>query len=241
MSSIPFYTAFGAGLISFISPCVLPLVPGYLSFLSGVSLEQLRDAEEQQAIRGRVLANSLAFVAGFSLIFVLLGASASFIGQFLLVQLPLLSKLAGALIILFGLHTMGVLRFSWLYQEKRVQLQRKPMGILGSVLFGMAFAFGWTPCIGPILAGILTFASAQETLAQGITLLALYSLGLGIPFILAGLGFERFLKVADRFKRRMRAIEVVSGLLLVVIGVMIATNSLSWLAGSLSFLNFLAI
>jgi cytochrome c-type biogenesis protein len=241
MSSIPFYTAFGAGLISFISPCVLPLVPGYLSFLSGVSLDQLREAEAQQAIRGRVVANSLAFVVGFSLIFVLLGASASFIGQFLLAQLPLLSKVAGALIVVFGLHTMGVLRFSWLYQEKRVQLQRKPVGLLGSVLFGMAFAFGWTPCIGPILAGILTVASTQETMAQGIGLLALYSLGLGVPFIMAGLGFERFLKVADRFKRNMRAIEVTSGLLLVVIGLMIATDSLTWLSGRLGFLNQFAI
>jgi len=239
LSSIPFYTAFGAGLISFISPCVLPLVPGYLSFLSGVSLDQLRESQED--VRGRVLANSVAFVLGFTLIFVLLGASASFVGQFLLAQLPLLSKVAGGLIVLFGLHTMGVLRFSWLYQEKRVQLQRKPVGLGGSALFGMAFAFGWTPCIGPILAGILTFASAQETMGQGIGLLALYSLGLGLPFILAGLGFERFLKVADRFKRRMRAVEIVSGLLLVAIGLMIATNSLSWLSGSLSFLNKFAI
>lgn len=241
MSSIPFYTAFGAGLISFVSPCVLPLVPGYLSFLSGVSLDELRDSEAQEGIRGRVIANSLAFVAGFSLIFVLLGASASFVGQFLLAQLPLLSKLAGALIVVFGLHTMGVLRFKWLYQEKRVQLQRKPVGLLGSVLFGMAFAFGWTPCIGPILAGILTFASTQETMAQGIGLLALYSLGLGVPFVLAGLGFERFLKVADRFKRHMRAIELTSGLLLVVIGLMIATNSLTWLSGKLGFLAPFAI
>lgn len=241
MSSIPFYTAFGAGLISFVSPCVLPLVPGYLSFLSGVSLDQLRESDGQEGIRGRVVANSLAFVLGFSLVFVLLGASASALGQVLLAQLPLLSKLAGGVIVLFGLHTMGLLRFAWLYQEKRVQIQRKPVGLLGSALVGVAFAFGWTPCIGPILAGILAYASTQETMAQGIGLLALYSLGLGVPFVLAGLGFERFLKLADRFKRRMRAIEIASGLLLVVIGLMIATNSLSWLTGKLGFLTPFAL
>ncbi|MBO9539057.1 cytochrome c biogenesis protein CcdA [bacterium] len=241
MNQIPFYTAFGAGLISFVSPCVLPLVPGYLSFLSGVSLDQLQETEAQAGIRGRVLANSLAFVFGFSLVFVLLGASATFVGKLLLEQLPLLSKLAGALIVLFGLHTMGVLRFGWLYREKRVQIQRKPVGLLGSALVGVAFAFGWTPCIGPILAGILTYASTQETMGQGIGLLALYSLGLGVPFVLAGLGFERFLAIADRFKRKMRAIELASGLLLVVIGLMIATNGLTWLSGRLGFLGQFAL
>jgi cytochrome c-type biogenesis protein len=241
MSSIPLYTAFGAGIVSFISPCVLPLVPGYLSFLSGVSIDQLRTAEAKAEVKGRVLANSLAFVAGFTLVFILLGASATALGKLLLAQLPLLSKLSGALIIVFGLHTMGLFKLSWLYQEKRVQVNRKPVGLLGSMLVGIAFAFGWTPCIGPILAGILAYASTQETLAQGVSLLTVYSLGLGIPFVLAGLGFERFSRLADRFKRRMRVIEVTSGVLLVVIGVMIATDSLARLSGYLGFLNEFAL
>ncbi|MFN3429488.1 MAG: cytochrome c biogenesis CcdA family protein [Candidatus Sericytochromatia bacterium] len=241
MNSISLYTAFGAGLASFLSPCVLPLVPGYLSFLSGASIDQLRASDGHSEVRGRVLANAGAFVAGFSLVFILLGASATALGQLLLAHMPLLGKIAGVLIIGFGLHAMGVLKLSWLYREKRVQLSRKPVGLFGSVLVGMAFAFGWTPCIGPILAGILAYAGTQETMGEGITLLAAYSVGLGIPFLLAGLGFERFSRLADRFKRQMRAVEVVSGLLLIAIGVLIATNSLSLLAGSFGFLNAFAL
>ena len=236
MTSIPLYTAFGAGLASFLSPCVLPLVPGYLSFLSGASIDQLRESDGDREVRGRVFANAGAFVVGFSLIFILLGASATLLGQVLLSHMPLLSKVAGVLIIGFGLHTMGVLKLSWLYREKRMQLARKPVGLLGSVLVGMAFAFGWTPCIGPILAGILAYAGTQQTMGAGITLLAAYSVGLGIPFLLAGLGFDRFSRIADRFKRQMRAVEIVSGLLLVGIGILIATNSLAMLSGSLNFL-----
>ncbi|MFP5501748.1 MAG: cytochrome c biogenesis CcdA family protein [Candidatus Sericytochromatia bacterium] len=236
MNSIPLYTAFGAGLASFLSPCVLPLVPGYLSFLSGASIDQLRAEGGDREVRGRVIANAGAFVVGFSLIFVLLGASATVLGQLLLAQMPLLSKVAGVLIIGFGLHTMGVLKLGWLYREKRMQLTRKPVGLLGSGLVGMAFAFGWTPCIGPILAGILAYAGTQQTMGEGITLLAAYSVGLGIPFLLAGLGFDRFSRIADRFKRQMRAVEIVSGLLLVGIGILIATNSLTALSGALGFL-----
>jgi cytochrome c-type biogenesis protein len=241
MNSIPLYTAFGAGLASFLSPCVLPLVPGYLSFLSGASIDQLRATDDNQQVRGRVLANSGAFVAGFSLVFVLLGASATALGQLLLAHMPLLSKIAGVLIIGFGLHAMGLFKLSWLYREKRVQISRKPVGLFGSVLVGMAFAFGWTPCIGPILAGILAYASTQQTMGEGITLLAAYSIGLGIPFLLAGLGFDRFSRIADRFKRQMRAVEIASGLLLVAIGVLIATNSLTMLSGSLGFLDKFAL
>lgn len=238
MSAITYSTAFAAGLVSFLSPCVLPVVPGYLSFLSGVSLDQLR---EGSASKGRILASSLAFVAGFAAVFTALGASATAIGQLLMQHQTLFSRLAGLVIVILGLHMLGVFKLSWLYQEKRVQVQRRPVGLPGAALVGVAFAFGWTPCIGPILAGILGLASTQESLPQGVGLLATYSLGLGLPFVLAGLGFERFMKVADRFKQHMRSIEMGSGALLVAIGVLIGTGGLARLSGYLGFLGAFAL
>ena len=229
-SQVPLYTAFFAGLISFLSPCVLPLVPGYLSYISGVSSDQMR-AGADAATRRRVMINAFGFVLGFSLIFVALGASATALGQLLLDQLDLLSKIAGAVIIVFGLHTMGILRIKWLYMEKRVQLSSKPLGALGAVVVGMAFGFGWTPCIGPILASILAVAATQETMTQGISLLTVYSLGLGIPFLLAGLAINQFFSVFDRLKRHMRWIEIASGLLLIGVGLLMFTNNLTMLAG----------
>jgi cytochrome c-type biogenesis protein len=229
-SQVPLYTAFFAGLISFLSPCVLPLVPGYLSYISGVSSDQMRAGADAET-RRRVLFNAVGFVLGFSIIFILLGASATALGQLLLTRLDLLSKIAGVIIIVFGLHTMGVLRIKWLYMEKRVQLNAKPLGALGAVLVGMAFGFGWTPCIGPILASILAVAATQETMGQGISLLSVYSLGLGVPFLLAGLAINQFFSVFDRIKRHMRVIEVLSGLLLIAVGLLMITNNLSMLSG----------
>ena len=238
--NVTLLAAFGAGLLSFISPCVLPLIPGYLSYISGLSLDEMRGSgvaggtavavAAPPAARRRVIVSSLAFIVGFSLVFVALGAAASAIGQFLLQRLPLLNRIAGAIIIVFGLHTMGVLRIEWLYQEKRVHTQRKPAGVLGTMLVGIAFAFGWTPCIGPILAGIMAVAGSQETVGEGVRLLAVYSMGLGVPFFASALAINRFFGAMSRIRRHYRTIEIVSGALLVVIGVLIFTNQFAVIA-----------
>jgi cytochrome c-type biogenesis protein len=219
--------AFGAGFLSFISPCVLPLIPGYLSFVSGVSLDEMRDGSAPAASRRQVLVTSLAFVLGFSLVFVALGASATALGRFLFDKLPLLAKLAGAIIVIFGLHTMGVFRIAALEREKRVHAERKPAGPLGAMLVGIAFAFGWTPCIGPILAGILTIAASKNTVREGVLLLAVYSAGLGVPFLLTSVAINRFFSFASRIRKHYHTIELVSGGLLVAIGVLIFTGQLT--------------
>ena len=200
--NVTLLAAFGAGLLSFISPCVLPLIPGYLSYISGhVARRDARHGCRRGAgvavaappeARRRVILSSLAFILGFSIVFVSLGASASAIGQFMMARLNVLGKIAGAIIIVFGLHTMGVLRIEWLYQEKRVQTKQRPAGFLGAMLVGIAFAFGWTPCIGPILAGILAIAATQDTVGNGVRLLSAYSLGLAVPFFATALAINRF-------------------------------------------------
>lgn len=232
---VTLFAAFGAGLLSFISPCVLPLIPGYLSYISGMSLEEMRGSGAAAAVptadtRRRVLFSSLAFILGFSIVFVALGASASAIGRFMTSRLDVLGKIAGAIIIVFGLHTMGLLRIEWLYQEKRVQTTRRPAGLLGAVLVGVAFAFGWTPCIGPILAGILAVAATQETIGSGVRLLAAYSLGLAVPFLGTALAINRFFAAFQRIRRHYHTIELASGALLIVIGVLIFTNRFTILA-----------
>jgi cytochrome c-type biogenesis protein len=220
--------AFAAGFLSFVSPCVLPLIPGYISFVSGVSVEEMRsDAATATASRGQVFLTSLAFVIGFSLVFVALGASASAVGKFLVSRLPLLSKIAGALLIVFGLHTMGAFRLAFLDQEKRVHAQRKPAGALGAILVGIAFAFGWTPCIGPILGGILAIAGSKNTIREGVTLLAVYSAGLGIPFLITSLAINQFFSAAKRIRKYYHAIELTSGALLIAIGVLIITGEMT--------------
>lgn len=224
--NVSLIAAFGAGFLSFISPCVLPLIPGYLSFVSGVSLEEMRD-DTAVAARRQVLVTSLAFVLGFSLVFVALGASASAIGKFLFRNSTILTKVAGTLVIIFGLHTMGVFRIPFLETEKRLQAGAKPKSLLGAVMVGMAFGFGWTPCIGPILSGILTLAGSRETVREGVVMLAVYSLGLGIPFLLASLTINKFFAVSARLRRHYHAIEVASGVLLVGIGVLLFTDQLT--------------
>jgi cytochrome c-type biogenesis protein len=219
--------AFAAGFLSFVSPCVLPLIPGYISFVSGVSVEEMRGDAPPATSRLQVFVTSLAFVIGFSLVFITLGASATAIGKFLFAKLPLLTKIAGVVLIIFGLHTMGVFRLAFLETEKRVHAQRKPAGPLGAMLVGIAFAFGWTPCIGPILGGILAIAGSRNSVGEGITLLAVYSLGLGIPFLLTSLAINRFFGAAKRIRRYYHAIELTSGALLVAIGVLILTGQLT--------------
>ena len=230
MTDVSYIAAFVGGFLSFISPCVLPLIPGYLSFVSGVSMEEFRSGTATAASRWQVLSASLAFVAGFSLVFIGLGASASAIGEFLMSRLPLLGRIAGVLIIIFGLHTMGVFRLRFLEVEKRVHAGRKPAGLVGALLVGIAFAFGWTPCIGPILGGILVIAGSKDTVAEGVRLLAVYSAGLGIPFLLTALAVNRFFAASARIRRYYHAVEVASGALLIAIGVLIFTNQFTIIA-----------
>jgi cytochrome c-type biogenesis protein len=219
--------AFAAGFLSFVSPCVLPLIPGYISFVSGLSVEEMRGDVAPSTSRLKVFVTSLAFVIGFSIVFVALGASATAMGKFLFARLPLLSKIAGVILIIFGLHTMGVFRLAFLESEKRVQTQRKPAGPLGALLVGIAFAFGWTPCIGPILGGILAIAGSKNSVGEGVTLLAVYSLGLGIPFLITSLAINQFFGAARRIRKYYHAIELASGALLIVIGVLIVSGELT--------------
>jgi cytochrome c-type biogenesis protein len=230
MDNISLLAAFGAGFLSFVSPCVLPVVPGYLSFVSGASIEEM-GGRSAAAKRWAIMADILAFVLGFSVVFVILGATATSLGNFLVSKLSLLSKIAGVLVIVLGLHMLGVFRIRALYQEKRMHAQHKRLGVVGSFLVGVAFAFGWSPCIGPILGGILAYAGTQETVSQGMVLLAAYSAGLGIPFIVAGLSIDAFFRLTTRFKKHFRAIEVASGVLLIAVGVLIFTNRLAAISG----------
>jgi cytochrome c-type biogenesis protein len=232
--NIGLLTAFLFGLLSFISPCVLPIVPGYLSFISGVTFEEMSAETSQKSVRNRILLNSIFFILGFSAVFIALGASATVVGQFLHEKINIISKVAGVLIVVLGLHMIGVFKIPFLNYEKRIHSNKKPLGFVGSFLVGLAFAFGWTPCIGPILAGILSIAAEQSTIGKGILLLTFYSAGLGIPFLLTGMSVSAFYKVFNKFKRHLHKVEVTSGVLLVVIGILIFTNYLTILSGYLS-------
>jgi cytochrome c-type biogenesis protein len=232
--SIPL--AFVAGVVSFLSPCVLPLVPGYISMLSGASIEELK-AGAGRALVARVFRNSIAFVLGFSVVFVTLGASATTVGRFLVAQRVVFNLVAGTIIVIFGLHLTGLVRIPFLYRAARVNTGAPRRGLVGAFVLGFAFAFGWTPCIGPILAGILALAAMRDTVFQGMFLLAVYSAGLAIPFVLTGLGLSQFLRFYGGFRKHLRAVEVLSGVLLIAIGVLMAFNKLGMLSGYLSFLN----
>ena len=231
--SVGYFSAFLAGGLSFVSPCVLPLIPGYISFISGVSLDDLTNREKASSHLGRVATNTIFFVIGFSLIFIALGASASFVGGWLRDNIAIFNKVGGVLIFLFGLHVAGVFRIRALNYEKRFHTGQKKFGVIGSILIGMAFAFGWTPCIGPILGSILTVAASQGTVGKGIILLAFYSAGLGIPFILTALLFNYLIGFFGFIKRHFRAVEIISGVLLMVIGILIFFNLLNIIADKL--------
>jgi cytochrome c-type biogenesis protein len=241
MDQVPIFTAFAAGLVSFLSPCVLPLVPGYISIISGSSLDQLKAHEKDSSLFRTVLMNSILFIVGFSITFILLGASATWIGQVLASRMRLFGQLAGIVLIVFGIHLTGLIKINALYKDKRFHNVQKPRGMLGALVLGLAFAFGWTPCIGPILAGILTIASTKQTVTEGMFLLAIYSAGLGIPFLLTSLALNQFLAFYGRFKKHFHAVEVVSGALVIAIGVLILTGSLSRLATYFAFLNRFAL
>jgi cytochrome c-type biogenesis protein len=233
LSSISFFGALGAGVLSFLSPCVLPLVPPYLCFLAGVSLDELDDRGGQAGWRpnGRVVALSFAFVLGFATVFVALGASASLIGKAITAYFDTLAIIAGVVIVILGLHFLGIFRVGFLFREARFQAARKPAGFLGAYLVGLAFAFGWTPCVGPVLAAILMIAGAEGAPAQGALLLAAYALGIGIPFMLASLFSGPFMRLMARLRRHMLAIEKVIGAGLVLTGVLFLTGAMPRISG----------
>lgn len=230
MEGVSSLIAFGAGLASFLSPCVLPLVPTYLTYLTGASLRELTDTREVAQLRRQVLANALTFVAGFALIFVLLGLSASAIGRLMLTYQVLLRKLGAAVIIVFGLLVMGVFKLPFLEQERRLQVKIRTPGPLNSLLIGMALSVGWTPCTGPILYSILMLAANQAHVWQAAWLLAVYSLGMGLPFLAAGLALGWFLKFTRQIRPYQPAIYFAAGLLLVIVGVLLWTNTFARLS-----------
>jgi cytochrome c-type biogenesis protein len=284
-AGVSIFAAFLAGLISFLSPCVLPLVPGYISMLSGIGVEQLK---EGNAPRAEILGSALAFVTGFSIVFVAFGASASAVGTFLRENRTVLTPIAGALILLFGLHLVGWLSkitvrvglivgallvavgtvlniwpaiaadevnpiqfysvaviflfgpalTRWLNRDVHFRKMGGKPGMVSGFLLGFAFAFGWTPCIGPILTTVLTLAAAERTLGRAVFLLVCYSAGLAIPFLITAVGIGGFLKFYQRFRRHLHTVEVLSGVLLLAIGGLVFFNRLTWLSGKLSFLNY---
>ena len=240
MSNLPLpIAAFLAGLVSFLSPCVLPLVPGYVSLISGVGVEELK-GQEVSLLR-KVMLNSIAFIIGFSIVFITLGAISTEVGQVAARYKSLLAQVAGVVIILFGLHLTGILRIKAFYADKRLHNVKGGSTAWGAFVIGFAFAFGWTPCVGPILAVILGFAAAQDSITKGILLLTIYSLGLAVPFLLTSLGIERFLNFYGRFRRHMHAIEIASGGLLIALGLLLVFGRFTMLARYFSILNRFAL
>jgi cytochrome c-type biogenesis protein len=225
-SDVTILAALVAGIVSFLSPCVLPLVPPYLVFLAGTSIERLAGGEVKAGAKRATVAAALLFVAGFSTVFVALGASASVIGTLLRAYSGSLAIIAGIAIIVMGLHFLGVFRIAFLMREKRAEVE-KPVGLWGAYVIGLAFAFGWTPCIGPILAAILAVAASEQTVARGAGLLAIYSLGLGIPFVIAAFAIEPFAAFLSRFKRHLHRVEQAMGALLVLTGIAFLTGSIT--------------
>jgi cytochrome c-type biogenesis protein len=229
--------AFSAGLLSFVSPCVLPLVPSYITYITGVSFKDLSEGGSKGKLRWLTISHSLLFIMGFSLIFVLMGASASYLGQVLVQYQSWIMKVGGILIIILGVHFTGWITIPFLQMERRFELKQKPLGYLGSFLVGVVFAAGWTPCVGPILSTILLYASTAKSFTTGIVLLAAYSMGLGLPFFAASLALNTFLSAFDKIKRYLRVITVASGVFLIVIGILLLTDLFTTLN---NYLNILA-
>ena len=226
MKDISFTLAFVAGFLSFLSPCVLPLVPAYVSFITGISLDELRHSTSMKDTIVRTMPNTIAFVMGFSTIFISLGASSSLIGSFLLDYQDYLRIFGGILTIILGFFIAGFLKFDFLMRDKRFHIQKSPAGIIGAFLIGMSFAAGWTPCIGPILGSILIYASTQASASYGLKLLSVYSLGLAVPFILSTLAINVFFTYTRRIHKFMRVIMIASGLILIIFGIMLLTDQM---------------
>ncbi len=223
--------AFTAGLLSFLSPCVLPLIPSYVTFVTGLSLEDVQHS------RKTALVHALLFVVGFSLIFLALGATATAIGRLLLLNRRWISRFGGVLVALLGLYLLGAFNMRFLARERRIHITDKPLGYLGSVLVGIAFGAGWSPCIGPILGGILTYTATQAELRRGLVLLGAYSLGLALPFVVAAVAVERFIAVFQRYRSKLVWVDRAAGALLVIVGVLMMTNYMSALTGYLQSLT----
>lgn len=225
--SISLFLAFSAGLFSFLSPCVLPLVPSYVSYITGLSFEDLTNKTERTDILKTTVLNSLLFILGFSVVFISLGASASYIGKVMVSYQDIIRKVGGVIIIIFGLFIMGVLKMNFLQVEKKMHIKSKPAGYVGSFFVGIGFAAGWTPCVGPILGSILLYASTSGSVATGIKLLTIYSIGLALPLFISAIAINSFLSYFKRFHKYIRIITIASGMLLVFLGILIYTNSLS--------------
>lgn len=225
MKDISFSLSFLAGVLSFLSPCVLPLVPSYVSFITGVSFEDLREGADRKRIQFLTITNSLVFIAGFSTIFIALGASSSVVGRFLFQYQNWIRTIGGVLVIFFGLFVSGIIRLDFLTKERKFHLGGKPAGYIGTFMVGMTFAAAWTPCIGPILGTILVYAGSQGSASYGFKLLAVYSLGLAVPFFLSSLMFNSFLTYSAKIRKYMRIIMMVSGLVLIIFGLLLLTNN----------------
>jgi len=240
MSTLPLpIAAFVAGLFSFLSPCVLPLVPGYVSLISGAGVEELK-SQESHLLR-KVMLNSIGFILGFSIVFIALGAISTQVGQLMARYKSVLAQVAGVVIILFGLHLTGIFKIKALYTDARLHSIKGGSTWGGAFLIGFAFAFGWTPCVGPILAVILGIAAVQDSVFKGILLLAVYSLGLAVPFLMTALLMGRFMKFYSGFRRHMHAVEVASGALLIVLGALLMFGRFTIISNYLSFLNRFAL
>lgn len=230
-ASLGLFVAFAAGVLSFLSPCVLPLVPSYLGFVTGMSIE------EMSGRRRVVMVHSTLFVLGFSIVFILVGLSATALGRALNFNAVWLARAGGVLIILFGIYLLGIIRIPWLERDQRLHLENKPLGYLGSVVVGMAFAAGWTPCIGPVLGGILTMASTQQDLSRGALLLAVYSAGLAVPFLVTAWAVESFFEWFKSFRRYLPFVQKASGGLLIVVGVLLLSGQFTRMAAWLQLLT----
>ena len=225
--NVSIFVALSAGVISFLSPCILPLIPSYIAFITGISIEELSLEESLRQVRKKVIANSLMFILGFSLVFIALGASATFLGKFLFRNIRWFEIIGGALVILFGIHFTGIFRLRFLDREKKVHLKKKPLGYLGTCLVGIAFGAGWTPCVGPILGSILTMAATTQNILKGIVLLAFYSIGIGVPFFLSGLIIHRFFEYFKAIRKYFKVITVAGGILLIIVGILLISGYFS--------------
>lgn len=230
MKDVSFPLAFLAGVFSFLSPCVFPLVPSYVSFITGISFEDLKEGADKKKIRYLTITNSLAFISGFSLIFIALGASSSAVGRFFFEYQEWIRIIGGILVIFFGLFVSGVIKLDFLTRERKFHVSGKPAGYVGSFFVGLTFAAAWTPCIGPILGTILLYASSHGSAVYGFKLLSVYSLGLAVPFFLSSLMFNSFLTYSSKIRKYMRGIMIASGLLLIIFGVLLLTNNVRMLS-----------
>lgn len=231
MKDVTFSLAFLAGVLSFLSPCVLPLVPSYVSFITGLSFEDLTSGIDRRRVRYLTITNSIAFIIGFSVVFISLGASSSVIGRFLLDFQEWIRIIGGILVIIFGLFVAGFLKLDFLMKDRKFHLSGKPTGYLGTMIVGMTFAAGWTPCIGPILGTILVYASSKASAVYGLKLLSVYSAGLAVPFLISSLAINSFLSYSKKVLRYMKVVMVISGLLLIGFGIMLLTNRIRELSG----------